>query len=105
MKTIEREKLLKGGEVIMSEKLSSNGGEVVLEVRSEAINAAKLSRWIRIRFVEHGSSSNEFTKEDDVVEVSSCNETENDGVHTIETFNESIGGDDAIEAISDAIEA
>ncbi|KAM1609660.1 hypothetical protein EV2_022308 [Malus domestica] len=102
MKTIEREKLLKGGEVIMSEKLSSNGGEVVLEVRSEAINAAELSRWIRIRT---WSSSNEFTKEDDVVEVSSCNETENDGVHTIETFNESIGGDDAIEAISDAIEA
>ncbi|XP_009362526.1 mechanosensitive ion channel protein 10 [Pyrus x bretschneideri] len=41
MKAIEREKLLKGGEVSMSEKLSSNGGEVVLEVRSEEINAAK----------------------------------------------------------------
>ncbi|CAN6582967.1 unnamed protein product [Malus baccata var. baccata] len=41
MKAIEREKLLKAGEVSMSEKLSSHGGEVVLEVRSEESNAAK----------------------------------------------------------------
>ncbi|KAM1002337.1 hypothetical protein ACFX2I_002794 [Malus domestica] len=51
------------------------------------------------------SSSNEFTEEDDVVEVSSCNETGSDGVHTKETFNESIEEDDVIEATSDATKA
>ncbi|TQD89152.1 hypothetical protein C1H46_025274 [Malus baccata] len=52
-----------------------------------------------------GSSPNEFTEGDDVAEVSSCNETESDGVHTIETSNESIEKDDVIEATSDATEA
>ncbi|KAM1140332.1 hypothetical protein ACFX19_041111 [Malus domestica] len=51
------------------------------------------------------SSSNEFTEEDDVVKVSSCNEIESDRVHTIETSNESIEEDDVIEATSAATEA
>ncbi|KAM1878429.1 hypothetical protein ACFX14_040417 [Malus domestica] len=51
------------------------------------------------------SSSNEFTEEDDVVKVSSCNETDNNRVHTIETSNESIEEDDVIEATSAATEA
>ncbi|KAB2610641.1 protein FAR1-RELATED SEQUENCE 5-like [Pyrus ussuriensis x Pyrus communis] len=51
-----------------------------------------------------GSSSNEFTKEDDVVEVSSCSEIESDGVHIIETSNETIEEDDVIEATFDATE-
>ncbi|KAM1023839.1 hypothetical protein ACFX2A_045662 [Malus domestica] len=41
LKAIEREKLLKGGDVSMSKKLYSNGGEVILEVRSKEINAVK----------------------------------------------------------------
>ncbi|XP_048434656.1 uncharacterized protein LOC125474717 [Pyrus x bretschneideri] len=137
----EREKLLKGGEVSMSEKLSSNRGEVILEVRSEEINAAKgspskvseysapkqsqvgspaktsaesssgFSKSVPVSSpspefsrASPGSSSNEFTKEDDIVEVSSCSEIESDGVHIIETSNETIEEDDVIEATFDATE-